>query len=36
MGFPATGGSAQGYGYWLQQTTGGYAGFLLPGYWVAT
>lgn len=32
MGFPATGGSAQGYGYWLQQA----AGFLLPGYWVAT
>ncbi|KAM0883554.1 hypothetical protein ACQ4PT_031567 [Festuca glaucescens] len=36
MGFPATGGSAQGYGYWLQQTAGGYAGLLLPGYWVAT
>lgn len=36
MGFPATGGSAQGYGYWLQQTAGGHAGFLLPGYWVAT
>nr|XP_051196422.1 uncharacterized protein LOC127309713 [Lolium perenne] len=36
MGFPATGGSAQGYGYWMQQTAGAYSGFLLPGYWVAT
>ncbi|XP_051186664.1 uncharacterized protein [Lolium perenne] len=36
MGFPVTGGSAQGYGYWLPQAAGGYSGFLLPGYWVAT
>ncbi|XP_051214965.1 uncharacterized protein [Lolium perenne] len=36
MGFPATGGAAQGYGYWLQQTAGAYSGLLLPGYWVAT
>ncbi|XP_051210506.1 uncharacterized protein [Lolium perenne] len=36
MGFPTTGGSAQGYGYWMQQAAVGYSGFLLPGYWMAT
>jgi hypothetical protein len=36
MGFPASGGSVQGYEYWLQQGAGGYSGFLLPSYWMAT
>jgi hypothetical protein len=35
ISFPSTGGSAQGYGYWLQQAAGGYSGFLIPGYLVA-
>ncbi|XP_071681315.1 uncharacterized protein [Lolium perenne] len=36
LGFPSSGGPAQGFGYWVQSAVGGHSGLLFPGYWMAT